>query len=239
MSVGINSNLGLPTQYPKLSADPAKKAQKKADTGSEVREKDTEALSLTDGVDYKKGSENTVDKLVSDKNTTVEDDRSLIIAQLQADADARTATLKGIVEKLMLGQGKSSAIAGAETGENTLGGVSDEDMWHFLASGDFTVDAVTKAKAQEDISEDGYWGVNKTSDRILDFAKTLSGNDVSKAQELLDAFKKGYDEATAAWGKELPSISSQTYDAVMQKFENWMNEEESLENQAETAAATV
>ena len=40
-------------------------------------------------------------------------------------------------------------------------------------------------------SVNGYWGVEKTSDRILDFAKALAGNDPSKAQKLLDAFKEG------------------------------------------------
>ena len=34
-----------------------------------------------------------------------------------------------------------------------------------------TVDADTIAQAKKDIAEDGYWGVEKTSDRILDFAK--------------------------------------------------------------------
>ena len=41
------------------------------------------------------------------------------------------------------------------------------DIWKFLAKGDFTVDAETKAKAQKDIAEDGYWGVEQTSDRIV------------------------------------------------------------------------
>ena len=65
-----------------------------------------------------------------------------------------------------------------------------DDMWSFLAGGNFTVSADVKAQAQADIAEDGYWGVNQTSDRILDFAKALSGNDKSKAQELADAFKR-------------------------------------------------
>ncbi len=96
-------------------------------------------------------------------------------------------------------------------------------MWKFLASGEFTVDEETKKNAREAISEDGYWGVNQTSDRIVDFAIALSGNDPSKAEELLDAFKKGFDEATKAWGKDLPDISQKTYDAVLSKFDAWKN----------------
>ena len=95
-----------------------------------------------------------------------------------------------------------------------------------LASGDFTVDAATKEQAQKDIAEDGYWGVNQTSDRIVDFAKALAGDDPAKADKMIEAFQKGYKEATKTWGKTLPDISSRTYDAVMEKMNKWKNGEE-------------
>lgn len=136
-------------------------------------------------------------------------DRSAIVAQLKADQEAQTNQLLNIVRKTISQQGNTLAKA--------------DDMWRFLASGNFTVDAETKAQAQADIAEDGYWGVEKTSDRILDFAKALSGGDTSKAETLLEAFKKGFEEATRTWGKELPEISQKTYDAVLEKFEAWKN----------------
>lgn len=170
------------------------------------------------GAVYEKSSD--TDKTASMKPKTV--DREAIIEKMKADAEQQTANLRSIVEKLMLGQSKASSIAGANTGENTL--PSDEDMWKFLAKGDFTVDAATKAKAEADISEDGYWGVEKTSDRILDFAKALAGNDPGKAQMLLDAFKEGYKKAEEMWGDKLPDISARTYEAVEKKFNDWMNE---------------
>ena len=136
-------------------------------------------------------------------------DRSAIVAQLKADQEAQTNQLLNIVRKTISQQGNTLAKA--------------DDMWRFLASGNFTVDAETKAQAQADIAEDGYWGVEKTSDRILDFAKALSGGDPSKAETLLEAFKKGFEEATGTWGKELPEISQKTYDAVLEKFEAWKN----------------
>ncbi len=136
-------------------------------------------------------------------------DRSALVSQLQADLEKQKSQLLDIVRKTISGQG--NAIANAD------------DVWKFLASGEFTVDEETKKNAQEAISEDGYWGVSQTSDRIVDFAIALSGNDPSKAEELLDAFKKGFDEATKAWGKELPDISQKTYDAVLSKFDAWKN----------------
>ncbi|MBQ7463492.1 MAG: hypothetical protein IJS86_01385 [Lachnospiraceae bacterium] len=150
----------------------------------------------------------------ADKKTdAIYSDRTQIIEKMKADAARNTENLRSIVEKLMLGQSKAYTIA-----------TDDEDnMWKFLASGQFEVDPETKAQAQADIAEDGYWGVEQTSDRILDFAKALAGNDPAKGQELLDAFKKGYEQAEKTWGGKLPDISKRTYEAVEKKFNEWMN----------------
>lgn len=137
------------------------------------------------------------------------------IAKMKADADARTEQLRSLVEKMMTKQGVAIGTA--------------DSMWSFLAKGDFTVDEATRAQAQADIADDGYWGVDQTSDRILDFAKALSGNDPEKADLLLDAFKKGFKEATKSWGQDLPDISQRTYDAVVEKFNKWKNGTEETE----------
>lgn len=130
-----------------------------------------------------------------------------LVNKLKADAEARTSQLRSLVEKMFTKQGQTLA--------------STDDMWKFLASGDFEVDAATKAQAQEDISEDGYWGVKQTSERILSFAKALTGGDPDKAEEMREAFEKGFKEAIKSWGKELPEISQKTYDAVMKGFDEW------------------
>lgn len=176
-------------------------------TDSKASSKKTESSKndTATGVIYEKGSS---DKSSSSQKTQ----NSALIAKMKADSDNRISQLRGIVEQMMSKQG--AAIGKAD------------DMWSFLAGGNFTVSADVKAQAQADIAEDGYWGVNQTSDRILDFAKALSGNDKSKAQELADAFKKGFDQATKAWGGKLPDISQQTYDKVLEKFDSWMNGEE-------------
>lgn len=157
---------------------------------------------------YEKSKETETVK--TNKNNAV--DREAIIAQIKAENEARVAQMQELVRKMMQGQGNALA--------------QTDDIWSFLASGDYTVTEAAKLQAQEDISEDGYWGVEQTSERILDFAKALSGGDVSKADMLLDAFKKGYEEATGAWGKELPEISKKTYEAVEEKFAAWRAEAE-------------
>ncbi len=129
-----------------------------------------------------------------------------MVAKLKADAEERTARFKSLVEQLMT---KQSTTYGQAT-----------DIWSFLSKGDFKVDPATKAQAQKDIAEDGYWGVNKTSDRIIQFATALTGGDPSKVEEMRNAFIKGYKQAEKTWGGSLPEISRQTYDAVMKKFDD-------------------
>ncbi len=139
-----------------------------------------------------------------------------VINQLKADAEARTAQLRSLVEKLMAGQG------------NAIGTADDSSIWSFLRTGNFTVDAATRAQAQADIAEDGYWGVEQTSSRILDFAKALTGGDPDKIEEMRKAFEKGFKQATEAWGDTLPDISQRTYDATMKKFDDWAAEAQKM-----------
>lgn len=134
-----------------------------------------------------------------------------LIEKLKSDAQAQTEKLREIVTQLITKQGTAYANA--------------TDMWSFLSQGNFTVDAATKAQAQEDISEDGYFGVKQTSDRIIDFAVALTGGDTSKLEDMKEAFKKGYEQAEKTWGGELPEISQKTYDAVLEKFDKLMNED--------------
>lgn len=176
---------------------------------TDYTEKKSESSTKTDtGVVYEKSSDQTSGTVTKKTDYT-------LINKLKADAEERTSQLRSLVEKMMTKQGVAIGTA--------------DSMWSFLAKGDFTVDEATKAQAQADIADDGYWGVDQTSDRILDFAKALSGNDPEKADLLLDAFKKGFKEATKSWGQDLPDISQRTYDAVVEKFNKWKNGTEETE----------
>ena len=142
-------------------------------------------------------------------------DYNNIVKQLQEDSENRRMQLINLVAQSLGQQADTASIAKmfdreAEPGKG-LKSIFEQ----------MQVDEETAAQAQEDISEDGYWGVEKTSDRLVDMAIALSGNDNSKADLLMDAIKKGYEEAGAAWGDELPEISKQTLDAAMEKMNQW------------------
>ncbi|PLX66081.1 MAG: hypothetical protein C0602_13195 [Denitrovibrio sp.] len=74
------------------------------------------------------------------------------------------------------------------------------------------------------LSEDGYWGVEKTSQRMFDFAVALSGNNPDELEKARDAVTKGFKQAEAMFGGNLPDISYDTYDATMTKFDNYIEQ---------------
>ena len=95
------------------------------------------------------------------------------------------------------------------------------DAFDMIEEGIITVDDEVAQKAQEEISEDGYWGVNQTSDRLFSFAKALAGNNPANADKMLEALQKGYDAATASWGGELPELCKKTLEATQKKLTEW------------------
>lgn len=180
-------------------------------TGSKATEvKEEKAVNTVKedvGAVYEKGQNQG--KATYSINKMSKEDRDALVNQLNADMEKRQAQLLDLVQKTISGQ------VGA------YGKATGDDMWKFLASGKFTVDSATKAQAQADISEDGYWGVKQTSQRLFDFASALAGDDVEKMKSMQEAIEKGYKQAEKTWGKELPEISKNTLDATNKLFEDY------------------
>lgn len=83
------------------------------------------------------------------------------------------------------------------------------------------IEDLTQAEAQELIAEDGYFGVEQTSERIVEFAIGLAGGDPGRLDAILQGIDQGFREAEKAFGGTLPEISYQTYDAIQEKLQQW------------------
>jgi len=81
-------------------------------------------------------------------------------------------------------------------------------------------------QAKKDVAEGGYWSAGKTSDRLVDFAKALSGGDPAKAKELKQNFIDAFKEIEDKFGGALPDISYDTYDQTVNKFDKWIKGED-------------
>ncbi|MCM1180854.1 MAG: hypothetical protein NC347_11390 [Clostridium sp.] len=160
---------------------------------------------------YEKSDSTSNKKASYSVNKMSAEDRAALVKQLKADQASRKQSLVDLVQSMMGGQAKSAAIARGDK----------DAIWKFIASGKYTVDEATRKQAQEDISEDGYWGVKQTSQRLFDFASALAGDDVDKMKEMQAAVEKGYKLAAKAWGGELPEISKNTFDATNKLFDEY------------------
>jgi len=93
------------------------------------------------------------------------------------------------------------------------------------------ISTVTPEEAQELIADDGYFGVEKTSERIFNFAVGMAGGDPSRINTIREGVENGFQEALDAFGGWLPDISYDTYDAVMKKLDDWAGVEMSPQSQ--------
>ena len=201
-----------PVETKSSSAESEKKTATKSETKSESK---TEVKD--EGAVFEK-SQGVEKKATYSINKMSAEERAAFVQQLKDDQAAQKQSFIDMVTQMFRGQGKAIATANAS---------DDNSLWRMLASGNFTVDANTKAQAQKDIAEDGYWGVTQTSQRLFDFASALAGDDVEKMKEMQNAMEKGFKEATGAWGKDLPEISSKTLYAANKLFEDYYKSKES------------
>ncbi|MCR5008352.1 MAG: hypothetical protein K6A76_07220 [Oribacterium sp.] len=213
MSFGINTNYGT-NNLVGISGNTEPAWIKDDD-----KKKDKAANLAQPGVIYEKQdanakavkSEKDDEKAIYKKS---KEDRAAIVQQLKAAEEQQRNNLISIVQKTLQGQ------VGA------YGTAKGDDFWRQLAGGNFKVDAATKAQAQKDISEDGYYGVKQTSQRLFDFASALAGDDVDKMKEMQKAMEKGFKQATKTWGRELPAICKETLNAANKLFEDYYSSKE-------------
>ncbi|MBE5961032.1 MAG: hypothetical protein E7256_06535 [Lachnospiraceae bacterium] len=129
------------------------------------------------------------------------------IERMKKEVEEKTAALRNLVENMMAKQG--TAV------------LSERQMYAELRAGTLEVSEEIVEQAKADISEDGYWGVEQTSERMVSFAKALSGNDPKKADTMIAAVKKGFEQARKSWGDELPGLCKETLDLTVSKLESW------------------
>ena len=198
---GVNSvperNYGVNSTYSKTAdAVDAKLTEIKATDDAAIYEQAEEQRTTTYNP-HKKVDQSTID-------------------QLKADAEARFSQLQDLVNKLITKQAETDQTA-ATVKYGSLG-----DIMKAVKDGEIAVDPEDIKQAQEDVAEGGYWSVEETAKRLVDFAKAISGDDTSKAEELRAAIDKGFGAAEKTWGSKLPEISEKTHDRVNELLDDWL-----------------
>lgn len=115
-------------------------------------------------------------KKTESKDTSKVNDYQSVIKQMKGELSSKNQQLQNLVDQLLSKQAKKYTTW--------------KDLFTDIKDGKVDVDPATIAQAQKDVADDGYWGVDKTSDRLVDMAKALGGGDSSKADTLIAAIKK-------------------------------------------------
>lgn len=183
--------------YTAVKIAETEKASKAAET--------TEKQVKDDGVVYEKSKETKKDSANQIYN------KDNVIAKLKADQQSRLDSMNSLVQKLLGKQAEKFDLANGSNLAATFRQVAGK------------VDQQTIDDAKASIAEDGYWGVNQTSDRLVSMAIALAGGDTDKADTMMAAIEKGYKQATKAWGEDLPQICQDTMEATRQKMDDWKN----------------
>ena len=97
--------------------------------------------------------------------------------------------------------------------------LSDEDKAGLLYKNN-PISELSVDQANELISEDGYFGVKKTSQRIIDFVIKGAGNDLERLKAGREGVLRGFGEAGKVWGGDLPEISYQTMEKAIKALDD-------------------
>ena len=134
---------------------------------------------------YEKSANVSSNKATYEINKKSSTDRAAIVEQMKkAEADNRQSLIN-MVREMMNTQAGTQKTA---DGFSAFGGTVTEEA---------------RRKAQESISEDGYWGVKQTSQRLFDFASALAGDDVGKMKKTQEAANNLFEEYYKSKGQDI------------------------------------
>lgn len=142
---------------------------------------------------------------ITHENPTYKIDKTTI-QRLKAESEKTYSHLRELVRQLLERQGLTF---------HDLDGLETE----------IEIDETTRLEAQAMIGEGGPLSPENVSDKIVAFAKAISGGDKSKLDTLKSAIEEGFRQAAHILGGELPEISQKTYDLIMEKLDAWEAEE--------------
>ncbi len=140
------------------------------------------------------------------------------IEAMKRESEMQYAQMIETVKQMIAKQGKEA------------GGIPKE--FDFFAKIPKTIEELNASKGyeklegfNEHIGEDlndpnSYYSAEKTAERIVDFAKKISGGDTKKYELLKGAIEDGF-KAASSYFDEMPSITGKTHELVMKGLDEW------------------
>lgn len=127
-----------------------------------------------------------------------------------------------------------SMVSGNVSAQNALlGGLNEAQLASSLLSKiDFSAlgyqgkNPLSMNKEELDflVSEEGFFGVSNTANRIADFVLQGAGDNLEKLKKGFEGMKRGFEQAQNLWGGKLPQISEDTINQAIEKVSKRIDE---------------
>ena len=100
----------------------------------------------------------------------------------------------------------------------------DQELKSSLTYNGKPIAELSPEQAGELVSEDGYFGVDQTSQRIADFVIMGAGDDMERLKSGREGVLQGFKQAEEAWGSKLPDISYETLAKTLETIDEKIRE---------------
>lgn len=77
------------------------------------------------------------------------------------------------------------------------------------------IDELSTGEAKALIDDEGFFGIEQTSNRVADFVFNFAGYDIELLEKGKEGIIQGFDEAKKLWGGDLPEISHATQENTL------------------------
>lgn len=131
----------------------------------------------------------------------------------------------------------SQTVTGNSLSQGSLASKDTKDVLNFL-SGKGSLDGLTledigyegkpitqlsEDEATELLSDEGFFGITQTSNRVSDFVFSFAGDDLELLEKGREGIVKGFEEAEKLFGGELPEISYKTQERTLSLIDEKIN----------------
>ena len=135
--------------------------------------------------------------------------------QARADSNASSNFLSQV--SAFNGSAKFSDIFGAQNKSiNSLNDILSGVDFKSIGYEGKPITQLSQSEASDLVSENGFFGITNTADRISNFIISAAGDDLQKLEAGKEGMLRGFKEAEKIWGSELPEISQKTIEKATQ-----------------------
>jgi len=139
------------------------------------------------------------------------------LSHFQARADSNSSSNFLSQVSAFNGSAKFSDIFGAQNKSiNSLNDILSGVDFKSIGYEGKPITQLSQSEASDLVSENGFFGIANTADRISNFIISAAGDDLQKLEAGKEGMLRGFKEAEKIWGGKLPEISQKTIEKATQ-----------------------